>query len=191
MAPEPRVGFELELGTDSSDATEAFAARFAKLLRAGDVVALHGELGAGKTCFVRGLAAGLGVEGPVSSPTFTLMHAYEGPLPLNHLDAWMAERGEAFLSDGGADWLRGEGVSAIEWAERVAGWLPAERFEVRLEHAGPEQRRLRVTWTGDEPRLAPLAHGPSAPVEPAIPARIPPPNPPPHAPPSPPSGALS
>lgn len=177
MAPESRAGFEVELESDSSDATEAFAARFAKLLRAGDVVALHGELGAGKTCFVRGLAAGLGVEGPVSSPTFTLMHAYDGPLPLHHLDAWMAERGEAFLSDGGADWLRGEGVSAIEWADRVAGWLPVERFEVRLEHVGPEQRRLRVTWTGAEPRLAALAAWPAGPIAPPVS----PPNPPPGA----------
>jgi tRNA threonylcarbamoyladenosine biosynthesis protein TsaE len=166
MAPEPRAGFELELRSDSSDATEAFAARFANLLRAGDVVALHGELGAGKTCFVRGLAAGLGVEGPVSSPTFTLMHAYDGPLPLHHLDAWMAERGEAFLSDGGADWLRGEGVSAIEWADRVAGWLPAEHFEVRLEHRGPEQRLIRVSWTGVEPRLGPLVSSPANPSAP-------------------------
>jgi tRNA threonylcarbamoyladenosine biosynthesis protein TsaE len=156
MGPEPRAGREVDFVSEGPEATEAFAARFAKLLRAGDVVALHGELGAGKTCFVRGLAAGLGVEGPVSSPTFTLMHAYEGPLPLHHLDAWMSERGEAFLSDGGAHWLRGEGVSAIEWAERVEGWLPAERFEVRLEHLGPEQRRVRLAWTGPDPRLAGL-----------------------------------
>jgi len=162
MEPEGRPAEEFEFVSESPEQTEAFAREFATRLRAGDVLALFGELGTGKTCFVRGLAAGLGAVGPVSSPTFTLMHAYEGRLPLHHLDAWMASRGDAFLSDGGADWLRGDGVSAIEWAERVAAWLPDERFEVALTHAGLERRRILVRWIGAGMRLEGLQAPPGS-----------------------------
>lgn len=154
MAPESAwLAFECE----GEERTELLARLLAQRLVAGDVVALDGELGAGKTCFVRGLAEGLGARGPVSSPTFTLMHEYEGPLALRHLDAWMAERGESYLRDGGADWLRGDGVCAVEWAERIAAWLPDERFEVRLEHRSPTSRLARVRWTGPQDRLEGLA----------------------------------
>lgn len=153
MASDPAPGAEIVLTSPGADLTEACGRELARHLAPGDVVALYGELGAGKTCFVRGLAAGLDVNDPVSSPTFTLMHSYGGRLPLHHLDAWMAARGEAFLSDGGADWLRADGVCAVEWAERVEAWLPAERFEVRLEHAGGDRRTIRVRWLGASPRL--------------------------------------
>jgi tRNA threonylcarbamoyladenosine biosynthesis protein TsaE len=140
----------------SAEATEALAAGVAALLEPGDVVALRGELGAGKTCFVRGAARALGVAGPVASPTYTLMHAYEGRVPVYHLDAWMQGRGEAFLEDGGAEWLRADGVAFVEWAERVAAWLPPARLEVLLEHAGPERRRvlLDVPGLGSDPSAA-------------------------------------
>ncbi len=155
MASNPDAGSVLRVESEGPDETEDFAATFARSLRAGDVVALYGEMGAGKTCFVRGLARGLGLEAQVASPTFALLHAYEGPLPLHHLDAWMSARGEAFLRDGGAAWLRSDGVCAVEWAERVVDWLPPERFEVRLEHAGEERRRIEVRWIGSGRRLNP------------------------------------
>jgi tRNA threonylcarbamoyladenosine biosynthesis protein TsaE len=144
----------LVFDSESAERTEALAARLARELRPGDVVALSGELGAGKTCFVRGLARGLGLASRVTSPTFTLMHTYAGTPPLHHLDAWMQGRGEAFLSDGGAEWLASDGIAAVEWAERVAEWLPAARFDVRLEHAGNDRRRVSVAWTGEGDRLA-------------------------------------
>jgi tRNA threonylcarbamoyladenosine biosynthesis protein TsaE len=134
----------------SADATEALAAALGALLEPGDVVALTGELGAGKTCFVRGAARALGVQGPVASPTYTLMHAYEGRVAVYHLDAWMQGRGEAFLEDGGAEWLRSDGVAFVEWAERVAAWLPPARLDVLLEHAGPDVRRVRLSVRGLE-----------------------------------------
>ena len=139
---------ERRLVCRSADATEALAGAIGALLQPGDVVALTGELGAGKTCFVRGAARALGVEGHVASPTYTLMHAYEGRIPVYHLDAWMQGRGEAFLEDGGAEWLRADGVALVEWAERVGAWLPPARLDVHLAHAGPEVRRVRLSVPG-------------------------------------------
>lgn len=143
----------LEFESASARDTEDLGEALGRLLRPGDVVALQGELGGGKTCFVRGLARGLGVSAQVSSPTFQLMHSYPGRIPLYHLDAWMRERGEGFLDEGGAEWLRADGVAAVEWAEHVLPWLPEQRFEVELAHTGPEQRSVSLRWTGPGARL--------------------------------------
>lgn len=129
---------------DSVEATEALAAELGARLRAGDVLALDGELGAGKTAFVRGLARGLEVLEQVRSPTYVLMHVYSGRLELYHFDAWMEGREEAFLADGGSEWLRAGGVAAVEWAARVAAWLPLPRLAVRLAHAGPQSRWVEL-----------------------------------------------
>ena len=110
MGTEPR-----RLLSRSAEGTEALGRALGRELPAGAVLALDGDLGSGKTCFVRGLARGLGVEGPVGSPTYTLMHAYEGGrLPLYHFDAWMEQRERALLADGGGEWLRADGVSVVE-----------------------------------------------------------------------------
>lgn len=127
------------------EATAALAEHLGRRLPRGSVLALEGELGAGKTTFVRGLARGLGLSDPVSSPTFTLMHRYgeEGAgRRLDHFDAWMEGRERAFLADGGGEALGGADVAAVEWAERVGEWLPATHLSVRLEHRGPEERRI-------------------------------------------------
>lgn len=134
----------LRVASRSVEETEDLAAALGERLRPGDVLALDGELGAGKTAFVRGLARGLGVEGPVSSPTYILMNVYSGRLELYHFDAWMEGREQAFLADGGGEWLRADGVAVVEWAERVADWLPRPRLGVRLAHAGPEERRIEL-----------------------------------------------
>lgn len=135
---------EARLLSESATATEEFAARLAALLPAGALLALDGELGAGKTTFVRGLARGLGVQGPVSSPTFTLMHLYPGPRPLFHFDAWMQGREEAFLRGGGAEHMAGEGIAAVEWGERVAAWLPCPRLALEFAHRGVTEREIAV-----------------------------------------------
>jgi tRNA threonylcarbamoyladenosine biosynthesis protein TsaE len=145
--------------TSSPEETEALGAALGRALlearRAGLVIGLDGELGAGKTCLVRGLAEGLGVEGPVASPTYVLMHEYPGPLPLYHFDAWMEGREEAFLEGGGAELLEADGVSAVEWASRVERWLPEPRLAVALAHGGPdagaETRTLTLTVVGAGP----------------------------------------
>ena len=141
----------------SADATEALGFALGSLLQSGAVVALDGELGSGKTCIVRGIARALGVTGPVTSPTFTLMHQYEGRLEVRHLDAWMHARGEAFLADGGAEWLSGEGVALVEWAEHVRAWLPLTRVALKLAHAGGDRRAVEIAWLA--PGDAPAAFG--------------------------------
>ena len=132
-----------------SDAeTEAIGADLATRLVAGSRVLLYGELGAGKTAFVRGLAAGLGVDpDDVSSPTFTLVQEYRGRLPLYHVDLYRLAPGE--VDDLGLNALAADGVMAIEWAERMPRADPGA-IEVRLEHAGEDQRRITVTRPASE-----------------------------------------
>jgi len=126
------------------EATEALGEALGRAAFAGLVLTLDGDLGAGKTCFVRGLARGLEVEGPVTSPTFALMNEYEGRLPLLHCDAWMEGRERAFLADGGVERLGGGAVAVVEWGERVADQLPRPHLWVQLAHAGgPEAERTR------------------------------------------------
>ncbi len=129
----------------SSDATERLAAELARELEPGTVIALDGELGAGKTCFVRGLARGLESTVGVASPTYTLMHEYPGRIALYHFDAWMQGREEAFLAGGGAEWFSSGGVAVVEWASRVAHHLPEPRFAIALLHTrDPNRREIRL-----------------------------------------------
>jgi tRNA threonylcarbamoyladenosine biosynthesis protein TsaE len=127
-----------------SDAeTEAIGAGLAARLAAGSRVLLYGELGAGKTAFVRGLAAGLGIDpDEVSSPTFTLVQEYRaGRLPLYHVDLYRLAPGE--VDDLGLDALAAAGVLAIEWAERMPR-DDEDAIHVRLEHAGEDERRITI-----------------------------------------------
>jgi tRNA threonylcarbamoyladenosine biosynthesis protein TsaE len=138
------VSQPLPISTSSEDETAAAGETLAATLRAGDVVLLFGELGAGKTAFVRGLARGLGApEADVSSPTFTLVQEYEGRVTLYHVDLYRLEPKE--LEDLGLEELiSGDGVVAIEWAERWHG-RPDDAIEVRFEHAGEDNRRIVVS----------------------------------------------
>lgn len=140
-----------ETVTSSEEETSAVGARLARTLGAGDVVLLYGELGAGKTAFVRGLAEGLGADASeVSSPTFTLIQEYAGRLKLFHVDLYRLEERE--VDDLGLEELiLGGGVVAVEWAERWRG-RPDGVNEVRIEDAGEERRRILVklgTGTGE------------------------------------------
>jgi tRNA threonylcarbamoyladenosine biosynthesis protein TsaE len=137
-------------------ATLALGRRLGAAARPGDVLALVGELGAGKTTLVHGLAEALGVTGPVPSPTFVLVREHEGRLRLVHVDAYrLADSNEA-LAIGLDEHLPGEGLTAVEWAERVADLLPPDALWVRLETAG-EGRRATLAgpdlerWLGEDP----------------------------------------
>ena len=124
----------MEFVSKSPEVTMAFAAAIGRKLGPGAVVALNGDLGAGKTTFVRGLCEGLEVTDAVHSPSYTLMHTYQGRLEVFHFDAWMEGREAAFLDGGGAEWLFGEGVAVVEWASRVQDYLPSEHLQIELLH---------------------------------------------------------
>lgn len=128
--------------------TEARAARLGATLRGGEVLLLHGELGAGKTAFVRGLAAGLGCDpDEVASPTFVLLTSYPGRLRLHHADLYRLAPGDH--DELGLEELPGPGgVLAVEWAERLARVPWPRVLRVTLEHAGGDRRRLTIDQEG-------------------------------------------
>src|SRR5690625_5109402 len=110
---------------------ERLAAHLGAIVERGAVIVLDGDLGAGKTTFVRGLARGIGLpDGIVSSPTFTLIHEYEGDVPLYHFDAYRLEGPEEFFALGAEEYLYGDGVCAIDWGVNVRSALPRERLEI-------------------------------------------------------------
>ncbi len=133
--------------TDSEASTVALGASVAGSLPAGAVVLLDGELGAGKTAFVRGMAAGLGApEEDVSSPTFTLVQEYRGRIPLVHADLYRLEGAEA--DDLGLDELGRDGVMAVEWGAKLAR-PPAGAIGILIEDLGGDRRRITIDRPGD------------------------------------------
>lgn len=126
----------VEMRSDSPRSTQRIAAALAAVLVPGDVVALSGELGAGKTCFVQGAAQGLGIDELVTSPTFVLVRSYQGRLPLVHCDVYRLETLRD-VQDLGEDVLADDVVTMIEWGDAVRAILPEERLEVELVHDEP------------------------------------------------------
>ena len=136
----------MRIVSNSPTETMAFGRRLGSLLGAGDIVALVGPLGSGKTTLTKGIALGLGVEEPrwVTSPTFVLVHQYEGRLPIYHVDAYRL-KGEAEAEALGTEEIFfGDGVAIVEWAERIAGALPRERLEIALDIKGETAREITL-----------------------------------------------
>jgi tRNA threonylcarbamoyladenosine biosynthesis protein TsaE len=134
----------VEMESSSPEQTEEVGARLAEGLAPGDVVTVSGELGTGKTTLVRGACRALGVEGPVTSPTYTIGHRYAGRTPVSHLDLFR------FAGVSAAEWGDLEpyfvdAVCFVEWPEAGEGVLPPPRIKVSLEHAGEHRRRVTVT----------------------------------------------
>jgi tRNA threonylcarbamoyladenosine biosynthesis protein TsaE len=131
--------------------TEAFGRRLGAALFPGAVVALNGQLGAGKTHLVRAVCEGLGVANPaaVCSPTFTLVHEYPGPVPVYHFDAYRLSGPAEFRELGADEYLAGDGVCLIEWAERVAAALPADHLRIDIQPVGESGRRFILTATDE------------------------------------------
>ena len=129
--------------THSEQETFALAEKLARTLTTGTFVLLYGDLGAGKTAFVRGLAAGLGLDADdVTSPTFVLVQHYKGATPLTHVDLYRLDSSAA-VDDLGLEELVGEGVLAVEWAERLPRPIEGS-VEVRIEDAGGDDRRITI-----------------------------------------------
>ncbi|OGP21209.1 MAG: tRNA (adenosine(37)-N6)-threonylcarbamoyltransferase complex ATPase subunit type 1 TsaE [Deltaproteobacteria bacterium GWA2_55_10] len=135
--------------TTSPEETERLGSELASELKAGDCVALTGELGGGKTRFVRGIARGLSSKGFVKSPSFTIMNIYEGgSLPLYHIDLYRLASTEELEAAGLEEYILGDGVSVIEWAERSPSLLKSCRITVSFRYISDTEREIEVVIKG-------------------------------------------
>lgn len=122
----------MTITTTSARETEALGRRLGALLRSGDVIALSGDLGAGKTALAHGIAGGVGASGYVASPTFTLVREYSGPVPIYHVDLYRLDTPQQIEDIGLDEMLERPGIVVIEWAEKAARWLPKEHLWVTI-----------------------------------------------------------
>jgi len=137
--------------THSADETRALAAALGALLMPGDVLCLIGDLGAGKTTFTQGLAVGLGLppEEPVNSPTFTLISEHPGGrVPLYHFDVYRLLDSSGLYDLAFDEYLSGDGVVVIEWADRITDALPSDRIDILLTASSPDRRQLEMSAHG-------------------------------------------
>ncbi len=143
---------KLTLTTHSAEETQAFAEALGRILKGGEVLALEGDLGAGKTCFVQGLAAGLEVppEVYVCSPTYTLHDSYPGRKTLHHLDLYRLGDADELEEIGWRDYLDGEAIVVIEWANRIEDYLPPDFLLIRLEILDAHRRTIHLDVNGDD-----------------------------------------
>ncbi|MEW6458043.1 MAG: tRNA (adenosine(37)-N6)-threonylcarbamoyltransferase complex ATPase subunit type 1 TsaE [Bacillota bacterium] len=138
----------LALTTDAVEKTQQVGEELGRLLEPGDLICVYGPLGAGKTALAQGVARGLGVTEAVVSPTFILIREYRGRVPFYHFDAYRLH-GPADLNLLGAEeYLAGDGVVLVEWADRVDPALPAERLDIVLDYGGENKRRLSFVPRG-------------------------------------------
>jgi tRNA threonylcarbamoyladenosine biosynthesis protein TsaE len=135
--------------SDSPDATEALAGRVAQLLMPGDFISLRGELGAGKTKFASGVAKGLGVDPsiPITSPTYTLLNIYQGRIPLYHFDLYRLGGDDDVFFLGFPEYFYGNGISLVEWSERLNDELPHDRLEISLSFVDDVSRDIELIST--------------------------------------------
>ncbi len=135
--------------THSPEETRKLAARLSRQLQAGDVLLLLGDLGAGKSEFTRGLAQGLGIQGTVASPSFTILNVYEdGRVPLYHFDWYRLNSAEELYEMGMDEYLGGDGVAVVEWPSQCPEAIPADYLEISLTPTGENEREVIITPRG-------------------------------------------
>jgi tRNA threonylcarbamoyladenosine biosynthesis protein TsaE len=132
------------LRTASSDETREVGRWIGKWVKAGDVLALFGDLGTGKTVLVKGLSESLGIKENVESPSFTIISEYQGRIPLYHIDLFRMSSVDEILKIGYEEYVYGDGICAIEWAENIQALLPKRRLDIKLFHAGMDERRIEI-----------------------------------------------
>jgi tRNA threonylcarbamoyladenosine biosynthesis protein TsaE len=143
--------------TTSAEETTALGERLGRLLSPGDVIALFGDLGAGKTTLTRGIAIGLGLAADIHSPTFTLIHEHPGAVPLYHVDLYRLTTEEEVETLGLDEYIYSDGVTIIEWADRMKSTLPKDRLDITLRMQGDTEREL--TFETDSERVWKIIEG--------------------------------
>lgn len=140
----------MEILSVSERQTELAGKHLAQRLCPGTVVALYGDLGMGKTAFVRGMAEGLGLASHVNSPTFTIVNEYDGDVPLFHFDMYRLASADELFEIGWEDYLDRGGVCAVEWSENVPGAFPENTIVVRITRMGDTRRKIEIRFPGEE-----------------------------------------
>jgi tRNA threonylcarbamoyladenosine biosynthesis protein TsaE len=140
----PSPGPMMEKKTLGPEETKELGRTLAKGLKAGSVVALSGPLGSGKTVLVQGICSGLGVAELVTSPSFVIINEYPGKIKVYHFDLYRLENMEEFAKLGYEEYFYGNGITLIEWAEKINTFLPRERMEINLEILSENERRIVV-----------------------------------------------
>lgn len=142
------------LTTNSAGETMALGEELGKRLAPGEVIALFGDLGAGKTTLTKGIARGLGLAADVHSPTFTLIHEHPGPIPLYHVDLYRLTSEDEVESLGIEEYIYSDGVTIVEWADRMKSILPPDRLDITLRVTGDTTRELALETGSDRIRRA-------------------------------------
>ena len=141
----------LEFITHSAQETIDLGKKIGSKLKKGDVIAMQGTLGAGKTTITKGIALALGIEETITSPTFCLISEYEGKMPLYHMDVYRLEGTEDFINLGTDDMIYGDGVSIIEWSEKIMDELPKKTIILKLSALDGSSRKIEIeNWNNGE-----------------------------------------
>ena len=143
---------QLEITSSSPEETQDFGARLGQMARPGDVFLLVGELGAGKTCLTQGIARGLDIKEYAASPSFVVVRELKGRLPLYHIDFYRLENLEEIAELGLDDYLYGNGLCVVEWAEKGLSLLPAEHLLIEISYLADTERRLELKPSGQRYR---------------------------------------
>ena len=138
----------LSLVSNSIDETQGIGKRLGEIAQPGDLILLVGELGTGKTCLTQGIALGLGIDDYITSPSFVLIREHLGRLPLYHIDLYRLDKAEEILDLGLDDYLSGQGICVIEWAEKALDFLPKEHLLITLHHLDETRRTIQFEAKG-------------------------------------------
>ena len=135
----------LEVNSSSEEETRSIGERISKRVKTGAVLAVEGELGAGKTCLIQGIARGLGIDSsiPVNSPSYVIINEYPGPVPLYHFDLYRLHEERELVELDWQDYLGKKGVIVIEWADRISSLLPRGHIRIVMEVTGPNSRLIK------------------------------------------------
>ncbi len=137
----------MEYISNSYEDTQIIAEDFSKGLKSGDVICMYGDLGAGKTAFVQGLAKGLGIQEPITSPTFTIVNEYSGRLMLYHFDVYRIADSDEMFEIGYDEYIDGDGVCVIEWPQLISDILPKQRYEITISkdyNESEDYRKIKI-----------------------------------------------